>query len=109
MLVAASLVSIAVALLTSRTMSALSPAKLVPAAFGISGVLLLGVWALSFRDLKLAAVAVYLHIAVLGPVVISGFWSMVNERFDPRTAKGQIGRIGIVSTLGGLAGGVVAN
>jgi hypothetical protein len=108
MLVGASIISIAVALLTARTMTLLSPGKFVPAAFGASAALLLGVWFLSTRDAKAAAVALYLHIAVVGPVLISGYWSMFNERFDPRTAKRQMGWIGAVGTLGGLLGGLLA-
>lgn len=107
-LVLSSLLSIVVVLLVSRTMSATSPAKLVPPAFGVSGALLLGIWALSVRAERAAAVAMYFHVAVLGPVLISGFWSTFNERFDPRTAKRQIGRVAAFGTLGGVAGGALA-
>jgi hypothetical protein len=40
--------------------------------------------------------------------LISGFWSVINERLDPRTAKRQIGRIGAGATFGGLLGGLLA-
>ena len=35
-------------------------------------------------------------------------WSVINERFDPRTAKKRISRIAGAATVGGLAGGIVA-
>jgi hypothetical protein len=47
-------------------------------------------------------------MGVFGAVLISGFWSVVNERFDPYTAKQTIVRIGAAATLGGLLGGLLA-
>jgi hypothetical protein len=38
----------------------------------------------------------------------SGFWLIVSERFDPRTAKSEFGPIAGAGTLGGLAGGLLA-
>jgi hypothetical protein len=54
------------------------------------------------------AVAVFLHLSTASAVLVSGFWSIVNERFDVHTAKRHIGRIGMGATLGGIFGGVVA-
>ena len=39
-------------------------------------------------------------------MVVSAFWSVVNERFDPRAAKQMIGRIGGGATFGGVLGGL---
>ena len=55
-----------------------------------------------------AAVTFYLHVAAINPVLVSGFWLLLSERFDPRTAKRRIGRIAGAGTLGGLAGGLAA-
>src|SRR5207247_406053 len=76
--------------------------------FFVSALLTLAEWALVARRPDLGAIAVYLHVAAFGPVLTSGFWSIVNERFDPRSAKREIGRIAGVGTLGGLAGGLLA-
>ena len=38
----------------------------------------------------------------------SGFWLIASERFDPRTAKRRYGHIAGAGTLGGLAGGLLA-
>jgi hypothetical protein len=50
---------------------------------------------------------VYLHLTALGAIMVSGFWAMVNERFDPRTARQLIGRITVGASVGGLLGGVL--
>jgi len=108
MIAAASALSIVVVLLATRGMVALGPARFIPTAFLVSAVLTLGEWGLALRQPGAAAIAVYLHVAALSPVLISGFWSILNERLDPRTAKQAIGRIAGVGTLGGLVGGVLA-
>jgi len=108
MLIGASLFSIATVVFFSRAMPRLSPQRLVPWGFGISGVLLLAEWGMISVSPRVAAVAFYLHLAVVGAFLISGFWSVINERFDPRTAKKRISRIAGAATVGGLAGGIVA-
>jgi hypothetical protein len=70
--------------------------------------LLLAEWQLTLWSPRLGAVTVYGHLAAFGSILISGFWSLVNERFDPRSAKKLIGRIGTGATIGGLAGGIFA-
>jgi hypothetical protein len=54
-----------------------------------------------------AAIAVYFHTAVFGSTLVSGLWSLVNERFDPYSAKQAVGRIGVGASLGGLIGGLI--
>ena len=108
MLIGASLFSIATVVFFSRAMPRLSPQRLVPWGFGISGVFLLAEWGMISVSPRVAAVAFYLHLAVVGAFLISGFWSVINERFDPRTAKKRISRIAGAATVGGLAGGIVA-
>ena len=51
---------------------------------------------------------VYLHVSAFGGALVSGFWSLVNERFDPHTARRVVGRIGTGATAGGMAGGALA-
>ena len=65
-------------------------------------------WALLGPFRGMVVIAVCLHVAALGGVLISGFWSVVNERFDPRTAKRYVGRIAAGGTAGGLVGGLLA-
>jgi hypothetical protein len=80
----------------------------VPAAFGVAGVLVLAAWALAAVAPRVAAPALYLLVSGAGPLLVSGFWLMVTERFDPHTAKKVFGVIGGAGTAGGLLGGLAA-
>jgi ATP:ADP antiporter, AAA family len=92
----------------SAALSRRSPAQVVPRALALGTVLVLAEWGLSLVEPRAAAVAVYLHMAAFGATVVSGFWSMVNERFDPYLARRVMGRIGVGASLGGVAGGLLA-
>src|SRR6185436_10511909 len=54
------------------------------------------------------AVAIYLHLAGVTALLLSGFWSLISERFDPAGARAAYGRIAAAGTAGGLAGTLVA-
>ena len=107
-IMAAAVVSVLAALLASRWMTRMSPGRLVPLAFGASVALLLMEWALLAKFRAVVAIVVYLHFAALGAVLISGFWSVVNERFDPRMAKRHVGKITMGAAIGGVVGGLLA-
>jgi AAA family ATP:ADP antiporter len=107
-LVAAAVLSVLSVLAASWAMSARGPGAVIPYAFGFSSILLLGEWSIFGAYPRVAAVLFYFHMASVGAVLISGFWSMVSEFFDPRTAKIQVGRIAAAGTAGGIVGGVVA-
>ncbi len=92
----------------SRALARGSPARVVPRGAALSALLLMGEWAASFVVPRAMAVVVYLHIAAFGGALISGFWSLVNERFDPYTARRVVGRIGTGAAIGGVAGGALA-
>jgi hypothetical protein len=108
MMIATSVLAIALAYGSTRALSAWGPERVIPTGFAVSAALLLAEWGLSFHFPRPTAVLVYLHYGCLGALLISGFWSFLNERFDPRTAKLQLGRITAGGTLGGLLGGLVA-
>lgn len=108
MMIGSAVVSILLAGLTSRVMARLGPARVMPIGFLVSAALLLVEWALSGPYRKFAAVAVYLHYAAFGGLLISGFWSFLNERFEPRAAKRELGRITAAGTIGGLFGGILS-
>jgi len=108
MIMAASIFSFGCVLLYGRVMIRLTPARLVPASFFLSAGVLLAVWLELNQIPKVASVLLYLHIVGIGSILTSGFWSMVNETFDPRTARRHVGRIAGASTLGGILGGVAA-
>jgi hypothetical protein len=102
------LMSLPIILVAGRLMTRYGPARLVP-AINLASALLSGVeWLLLHRYPGPVAALVFFHLATSGAVLTSGFWSIVNERFDVQTAKRHIGRIGMGATLGGILGGVLA-
>ena len=86
--------------------------RVVPVAFGAGALLHL----VEFLLLRSAAdgvravviTIVYLHLVGFGAILLSGFWSIANEYFDPREAKLRFGRIAGAGTIGGVAGGLMA-
>ncbi|HSI03980.1 MAG TPA: Npt1/Npt2 family nucleotide transporter, partial [Myxococcota bacterium] len=106
--ICAAVASVAFAIPAGRVIRVLSPARIIPLGFLISAGLLMAEWTFRYTAPKVTAIALYLHFAALGAVLISGFWSLVNERFDAHTAKMYVSRIAGGATLGGLIGGVVA-
>jgi hypothetical protein len=93
---------------SGRLLARFGPARLVPVVFGLSGLLFLIEWALIGGQPRAAAVLVYVHASVLGAIAISAFWSLLNERFDPHSAKPLMARVAAAAAFGGLAGGVGA-
>ena len=108
MLIAAGIASLVLVPVSSRIMSALGPARLVPAAFVVSGLLLAGEWLFAALMPKLIAVVFYLQVATLNAILISWFWSMMSERFNPRAARQKMQRLVAGSAFGGLVGGLLA-
>lgn len=108
MVAATALFSILLVVVNSKAATLVSPARLVPALFAASGVMLLVEWLLMRAAPQFTAVIAYLHISGIGPILGSGFWLILSERFDPRTAKSRFGQISGVGTLfGGLLGGTL--
>jgi len=108
MVITTAVVSILFAIGSSKAFSRMTPSVFVPLAFAVSAVLLIVEWALLPVFPKTAASIVYLQISGIGPMLGSGFWLIVSERFDPRTAKQQFGPIAGAGTLGGLVGGLMS-
>lgn len=105
---AAAALSLVAILALSRSMAHRSPATLMPVLFAASALGLVLAWGLGLVSPAASAVAVYLHTTALGPALISVFWSLVNERFDPSTAKRAVARIAAGGTLGGVLGALAA-
>jgi hypothetical protein len=100
-------VSLAGVLAFSRGMTRSSPAVMMRWVLGASAILLMGEWSLALAAPRLAAVVVYLHVGFFGATLVSGFWSVINESFDPYTARHVIGRIGTGAGVGGVVGGLL--
>jgi hypothetical protein len=103
----ASLVAIPVARASGQALTRYGPARVVPVLLAFGALLFVAEWALLGFP-KVASAILYVHSSVLGGIGISGFWSLMNERFDPHSAKALIARTAAAATLGGLLGGIGA-
>ena len=108
MVTSAAIASVAVSILGSRALVRLGPNRIAPSAFALSGVLQFAEWIVLGYSARLAACVIYLHVVAFGALLLSGFWSLMNESFEPRPAKALFGRISGMGTLGGLCGGLIA-
>lgn len=108
-MIAGALLSFAGALLLSRMLSRFGPERTVPALFAVSSLIFLSFLALYQQSPALITVLLYIHMASFGILVISAFWSLTNELFDPHTAKIAVARIVTGSTFGGICGGILAD
>ena len=106
--ISAAILSMLAVILMSRMLVSYGPWRVIPYAFGISAIIFVGNWWGYAQAPQIVAVSLYLQIAIFGAVLISGFWSVVNERFDPHTAKHTIARVAAAATLGGVLGGLLA-
>lgn len=91
----------------SRLMVRRPPATVMPLLLCSSAAGFALQWLLAFSWPRLSAALVYGQTAVLGPVMLSAFWSLINERFDPHTAKQAVSRIAGGGTIGGVLGGLM--
>lgn len=106
--ITAVIISILLVLVFARLMGRLSPYRIVPAGFLISSLLHLLEYSQVKESPALWSLVIYFHIVALGAILLSGFWSLMAEAFDPRAAKQSFGRITGFGTLGGILGGILA-
>jgi hypothetical protein len=104
----AAVLAIFAAQFSGYLLARLGPVRIAPALFVSSATLFLIEWLLLRWQPPASAVLLYLHSSVLGPIAISSFWSLLNERFDPHSAKPLMARVAGAATFGGLIGGVSA-
>jgi len=100
--------SLPLIIVAGKLMVRFGPHHLVPAMNAVSGVIALVEWLLISHYPRPVAVITFFHLNIASAILVSGFWSIVNERFDITSAKRHIGRIGMGATLGGILGGVIA-
>lgn len=86
-----------------------APTRVAPLALVASGGVFALLGGVAGTAPRAAAPALYLHMTGLVPVVVTAFWSLVNERFDPYTAKTVVARMAAAGALGGVIGGVAAD
>ncbi len=103
--VAAAVLSFLAALVLGRIMRDIPPAASVPVVFGIHALLFFFEAHFIETQPRWVGGVLFLHTAAFGGAVVSGFWSVINERFDPYTAKRVMGRVAGGATIGGMLGG----
>ncbi len=104
----AAVLAIVAAQSSGRFLTRLGPARVAPTLIAINAAFFLVEWALLGIQPRAAAVLLYLHSSVMGGIAISLFWSLLNERFDPHSAKPLMARVAGAATFGGFIGGVSA-
>jgi ATP/ADP translocase len=107
-MVGAAVLAMVAAQLSGRLLARQGPVRFVPAVFASNAALFLVEWVLLHRQPRAAAALLYMHSSVLGAIAISSFWSLLNERFDPHSAKPLMARVAAAATFGGFVGGVSA-
>ncbi len=93
----------------SRLLARFGPARITPPLYLMSGVLSVGQWMGIGASPQIVTVILYLHISVIDSLLISGFFSIINERYDPYSAKKEFSRMAIFTALGGLLGAGAAS
>jgi AAA family ATP:ADP antiporter len=109
MMIATALFSSLAVVSFSRLLSTYGPVRITPAFYIFSGIISVGEWFGMVRYPLVVTIILYLHITVIDSLLISGFWSIINERYDPYRAKKVISRMVIFTTLGGLLGAGAAS
>jgi hypothetical protein len=107
-MLASAAVGLPLVLFVSRAVARFGPAGVIPAGVALSGGLHALEWSLLERAPNAAVILLYVHASIAGAIAVSGFWSIVNERFDPHTVRRVAGSLAVSSAAGGLAGGLFA-
>ncbi len=107
-MVAGAALSALLAVLTARFLRAWGPAHTSPPLLMANALGFLAEHAGLALAPQATALILYLHVSAVTGLVVSGFWSVVNERFDPYTLRNSISRIGLGGTIGGIVGGLTA-
>lgn len=109
MMIATAVFSTIAVVAFSRVLSKFGPVRFTPPLFVFSGIISVGEWVGMAFWPHLVTIILYLHVTVVDSLLISGFYSIINERYDPYSAKKVISRMVIFATLGGLLGAGAAS
>jgi MFS family permease len=106
MMIASAALSALSAILFARFMRRRSPAQSLTVGLVVFAALSMGCGLLNESWPQLVATAFYLQVTLFGAALLSAFWSVVNERFDPYAARRAVSKIAGGATLGGVVGGI---
>lgn len=102
------LLSVVAVFASAHWLAQSGPRRVVTVACATSAGTSVLLWLLAQKQPVAAAVLFYLSFSVGGALLISWFWSVINERFDPHSAKRQIAWIAGGGAAGGFVGGILA-
>jgi hypothetical protein len=105
--IAAAAITFALVPLFSRALGRFSALAVVSTGFALSAATYVVEWAF-YGAGHWVVIFAYLHLAAVGALLFSGFWSILGERFDPATARARYGRITAAGTAGGMLGSLAA-
>jgi AAA family ATP:ADP antiporter len=92
----------------TKVISAVPRRWMIPATqIGIAGLLVLFWFLFTFVAKDWVAVAFFVVSQILSILLISQFWTLANDVYDPRQAKRIFGFIGGGASLGGATGGAL--
>ena len=94
--------------ISGQLLARFGPVRVVPGLLALNALLFLVEWMLIGGRPQAAAALLYVHSSVMGGITISSFWSLLNERFDPHSAKPLMARVAAAAAIGGFVGGVSA-
>ncbi|MDB4995527.1 MAG: putative rane protein [Myxococcaceae bacterium] len=100
--------AVAVSLYT-RLNASIGPRRVVPALAAITAATLPLLWLDIRSGAPLTIAVMFAWTTISGTFLTSGFWAVVVERFDPRSARRVFGWLGVATTVGGLLAGVGAH
>ena len=123
MVAVAAIGAVAMSMLGSRMLVRLGPNRMTVFSFALSGVMQVAEWMLFGYRPHIAACVIYVHVVSFGAVLVSAFWSLMNESFEPRVGEDGIrkdqrvrharrvprrvvgrARLGVVFSAGGHSG-----
>ena len=87
MIAVAAITAVIMSVLGSRILVRFGPNRMIVGSFALSGILQAAEWVLLGHRPRIAACLIYVHSVAFGAVLISAFWSLMNESFEPRPAK----------------------
>jgi hypothetical protein len=107
-MVAGAALSALLAVLTGRALRSFGPATTLPPLLALNALGFIAEHSALSVAPRAVSLILYLHVSGVTGLILSGFWSVVNERFDPHTLRTQVSRIGLGGTVGGIIGGLTA-
>lgn len=105
---AAAVFSIVLSYASSKVLRRMGPSRLIPLGFLASAVVHLVQWILLPVWQRPVTVFIYLYVVAFGPVLLTGFWTLLSECFDARDARRHFGKISAFGTIGAVVGGLLA-